>query len=175
MLKRRYLVEYWRYEPETWPEHCRHQRGRRQKVVLCVAARVASVQSKMMFESSSHPTHLFFKYVSFDEHAVVYTQNTLSRDIYSIQYDMSDLDTRHWRHGVARSARQCTFTDLRSLSLRKYELILNIAPFLDRYTDCIGGWIVCFNHYDQFSTGNGTQTVQRMGFFWGQNEDYERI
>ena len=46
MLKRRYLIEYWRYEPETLPEHCTHQRGRRQRVVLCVAARVASVQPK---------------------------------------------------------------------------------------------------------------------------------
>ena len=46
MLKRRYRVEYWRYDPETLPECCRHQRGRQQKVVLCVAARVASVQPK---------------------------------------------------------------------------------------------------------------------------------
>ena len=115
MLKRRYLVEYWRYDPETLPEHCRHQRGRRQKVVLCVAARVASVQPKMMFESSSHPTHLFFKYVSFDEHAVAYTQNRLHVDISGIQYDLPDLDWRQWRHSEARSARHCTAVRLRSL------------------------------------------------------------
>ena len=100
MLKRRYLVEYWRYDPQTLPEHCTHQRGRQQKVVLCVAARVAFVQPKMMFESSSHSEHLFFKYVSFDENAVVYTQNRLSRNIKSIQYDLPDLD---WRHCEARS------------------------------------------------------------------------
>ena len=121
-----------------------------------------------MFESSGHPTHLFFEYVSFDENAVAYTQTRLSRNISGIQYDLPDLDWRQWRHSEARSARHCTAVRLRNLCCGT---LINIEyRAISGQIHRLYCWMNSLFYYNcQYNTQNGTKLYKEW-IVLGQNE-----
>ena len=92
---------------------------------MCSCPRCFCTTQKGCSTHPAIPTHLFFQYVSFKEHAVVYTQNALFTDIYSIQYDMSDLD---WRHCETRTVRRAVHGSALSQTygVCRCEILINI-------------------------------------------------